>query len=116
MFEQAAFYLCSFKMPGVEVFNPQAEAGNPSNPSQQEALEFAAIVNFMRSDGDRVVFRRFEKLNLYNLLVLQHEIIALDQQVSDLESIWDGPTLARLLPGLRPLLKAYSRDTDSRFV
>jgi hypothetical protein len=74
----------------------------------QAALELATIVTFMREDPDNVVFRRFERLNLYNLLSLQHRLVAYDEQISRYEKEWNGPALAELLPKLEALMKSYS--------
>jgi hypothetical protein len=104
-----------YKMSYDSLPNPQTEACSSPEPSEHDVLEFATIVNFMRSDSDHVVFRRFRKLNLYNLLVLQHQILSLDQQISALESSWDGAALAKILPRLPPLLKAYSRHRSGSF-
>lgn len=93
------------------------ETSIPCQPSEQEALEFATIVQFMRSDNDHVVFRRFQKLNIYNLLLLQHQILSLDEEVSrfDFDGQWNGRSLAKVLPSLRPLLKEYSRSFTESF-
>lgn len=80
-----------------------------SMPADQHALELSAIVAFMRGASDRRVFRRFERLNLYNLLYLQRQLAKYDDQISVLERDSDGLGLARILPQLEPLLKSYSR-------
>jgi hypothetical protein len=77
-------------------------------PDDQVALELASIVKFMREDADHLIFRRFERLNLYNLLSLQRKLAAYDDQISIHEREWNGPALAALLPGLEPLVKRYS--------
>lgn len=79
-----------------------------SSPKDQVALELASIVDFMRDDTDHIVFRRFEKLNLYNLLLLQHRLAAFDQEISIHEKQWNGAALAEALPKLENLLKNYS--------
>lgn len=79
-----------------------------SSPEDQVALELASIVDFMREDTDHVVFRRFEKLNLYNLLLLQHRLAAFDQEISIHKEEWNGSALAKVLPKLENLLKSYS--------
>lgn len=91
--------------------SPDAQAGAHCCyvPSAQDAREIATIAHFMAGDNDRVVVRRFQRLNTYNLLYLQHQLLRLDQQVSDLEDVWDGDGLAETLPRLNPLLKAYSK-------
>ena len=78
------------------------------NSDDQVARELASIVRFMRQDADHLVFRKFERLNLYNLLFLQHKLTAYDHQISALETQWNGPALAALLPELEPLVKRYS--------
>ncbi len=81
-------------------------------PEDQVALELASIVEFMRKDADRLVFRRFERLNLYNLLFLQRKLASYDDQISNHEREWNGPALAALLPELEPLVKRYSNTQD----
>ena len=78
----------------------------------QVALELASIVNFMREDPDNLVFRRFERLNLYNLLLLQHRLAAYDEEISIHEKEWNGPALAETLTKLEPLMKSYSEAED----
>jgi hypothetical protein len=77
-------------------------------PPDQVALEHASIVKFMREDPDNMVFRRFERLNLYNLLSLQHRLVACDEEIAACEKTWDGLALAAILPKLEPLMKSYS--------
>jgi hypothetical protein len=84
-----------------------------SSPEDQVALELASIVDFMRDDTDHIVFRRFEKLNLYNLLLLQHRLAALDQEILTHETKWNGFALAEVLPKLENLLKSYSELSKS---
>jgi hypothetical protein len=82
----------------------------------QVALELATIVKFMRKDPDNLVFRRFERLNLYNLLLLQHRLAEYDEEISILEKEWNGPALAEALAKLEPLMKRYSEaEVPSRF-
>jgi len=85
-------------------------------PEDQVALELASIVEFMRKDADHLVFRRFDRLNLYNLLYLQHKLAALDNQISIHEKEWNGPALAELLPELGPVMKAYSKCPRSETI
>lgn len=79
-------------------------------PQDQVALELASIVKFMREDPDNMVFRRFERLNLYNLLHLQHRLAVCDDKISTCEEAWDGPALAEILPTLDGLIKSYSES------
>jgi hypothetical protein len=62
----------------------------------------------MGEDSDNMVFRRFEKLNLYNLLSLQHRLVSYDEEISIYEKEWNGPALAEILPKLEALMKSYS--------
>jgi hypothetical protein len=78
----------------------------------QVALELASIVKFMRKDPDNLVFRRFERLNLYNLLLLQHRLAEYDEEISNLEKEWNGPALAEAIAKLEPLMKSYSEAND----
>lgn len=77
----------------------------------QVALELASIVRFMREDPDHMVFRRFERLGLYNLLLLQHRLAAYDKEISLYEKEWNGPALAQVLPKLESLMKQYSKTS-----
>jgi hypothetical protein len=83
------------------------------SPDDQVALELASIVKFMKKDPDNLVFRRFERLNLYNLLLLQHRLAKYDEEISILEKEWNGPALAEALAKLEPLMKSYSEAKDS---
>jgi hypothetical protein len=87
---------------------PKPLGFNCYNPEDQVALELASIVKFMREDTDNTVFRRFERLNLYNLLWLQHRLVACDEEIAACEKEWDGPALAAVLPKLDGLMKSYS--------
>lgn len=71
--------------------------------------DITKIVSFMREDQDHVVFKRFEKLNSYNLLSLQHRLTLLDNEIALHEKNDDPRLLAKLLPKLEPLIKSYSR-------
>jgi hypothetical protein len=82
------------------------------NSPDQVALELASIVQFMREDSDHLVFRRFERLNLYNLLLLQHRLAAYDEEISILEEKRNWPALAEILTKLEPLMKSYSKAYD----
>jgi hypothetical protein len=79
----------------------------------QAALELATIAKFMLEDPDNMVFRRFEKLNLYNLLSLQHRLVAYDEEISRCEKEWNGPALAEMLPKLEALMKSYSEACEA---
>ena len=70
--------------------------------------DITKIVSFMREDQDHVVFKRFEKLNLYNLLSLQHRLTELEKEIASYEENDDPSHLAKLLPKLEPLMKSYS--------
>ena len=71
--------------------------------------DLTKIVSFMREDEDHVVFKRFERLNLYNLLFIQHRLTALDQEIALYEDSHDVCALAKVLPTLEPLMKSYSK-------
>jgi hypothetical protein len=72
--------------------------------------DMSKIVSFMREDDDHVVFKRFEKINLYNLLALQHRLTVLDKEIALYEGTdYDGTDrLARLVPKMELLVKDYS--------
>lgn len=88
-----------------------------SSPPDQVALELASIVEFMRQDPDNLVFRRFEKLNIYNLLMLQHRLAVCEEEISTHEQRWDGVALAESLLKLEALMKSYSEfESSSQFL
>ena len=70
--------------------------------------DLTKIVSFMREDQDHIVFKRFERLNLYNLLCLQHRLTMVDKQIA-LHEDNDVHALARVLSTLEPLMKSYSK-------
>jgi hypothetical protein len=92
--------------------NTVAEASNIEDgvPILRNSVtqDITKIVSFMREDQDHVVFKRFEKLNLYNLLSLQHRLTALEKEIASYEENDDPSHLAKLLPKLEPLMKSYS--------
>jgi hypothetical protein len=92
--------------PNQPEFKPLGPSFNA--PQDQVALELASIAKFMREDPDNMVFRRFERLNLYNLLSLQHRLVAYDEEISIHEKEWNGAALAEILPKLEALMKSYS--------
>ena len=97
-----------------ESTHPESMPLGPSfySSDDQVALELASIVKFMRKDSDNLVFRRFERLNLYNLLLLQHRLAKYDEEISILEKEWNGPALAEAIAKLEPLMKSYSEARD----
>jgi hypothetical protein len=48
----------------------------------------------MRKDADYIVFKRFDKLNLYNLLALQHRLIELNTEIGYYKEEYDAKALA----------------------
>lgn len=76
--------------------------------------DLTKIVRFMREDQDHVVFRRFERLNLYNLLALQHRLTLLDAEVARHEEGQNTEALAAVLPLLEHLTKSYSKIASVR--
>lgn len=77
------------------------------NPEVMQDL--TKIVDFMGKDPDRIVFRRFSRANLYNLLVLQHRVTLIDQQVASYEEKRDTEALIKILPALETSMKIYSK-------
>jgi hypothetical protein len=71
--------------------------------------DLTKIVSFMREDQDHIVFKRFERLNLYNLLCLQHRLTMVDKQIAQHEDSHNVHALARVLSTLEPLMKSYSK-------
>jgi hypothetical protein len=85
------------------------DGGGPILPNSV-VQDITKIVGFMREDQDHVVFKRFEKANLYNLLALQHRLTVLDKQIAlHEETDYEGTArLAKLVSQLEPLIKNYS--------
>jgi hypothetical protein len=69
--------------------------------------DLTKIVSFMREDQDHIVFKRFERLNLYNLLLLQHRMTVLEKDVAVHEKNQDVQALAKVLLSLEHLAKSY---------
>jgi hypothetical protein len=80
----------------------------PATLSSSTTQDLTKIVSFMREDQDHIVFKRFERLNLYNLLCLQHRLTMVDKQIA-LHEDNDVHALARVLSTLEPLMKSYSK-------
>lgn len=72
------------------------------------AEDFSKIVDFMSVDSDRVLFRRFSKVNLYNLLFLQHRLGLISHEIELFTSQNDVDKLQKLLPSLNAALESYS--------
>ena len=72
--------------------------------------DFTKIIEFMRKDPDRIVFRRFTRANLYNLLVLQHRLSFIDQQIASYEAERNVEALMDILPALESSVKDYSKQ------
>jgi hypothetical protein len=84
----------------------QSEAMLPSFVTQ----DLTKIVEYMRKDQDHVIFKRFERLHLYNLLSLQHRLTELDTKITACEEDDDPEALAEILSQLGPLIKSYSEN------
>ena len=71
----------------------------------------------MNSDPDFWVFRRFEYLNLFNILCLQKQLVNLEQRVRHaIDGEWlnpNGQEIEELIPELRTTLKEYSKTKMS---
>lgn len=72
--------------------------------------DFTKIIEFMRKDPDRIVFRRFTRANLYNLLFLQHRLSFIDQQIASYEVDGNAEALMDILPTLNSSVKDYSKQ------
>ena len=81
----------------------------PATLSSSTTQDLTKIVSFMREDQDHIVFKRFERLNLYNLLCLQHRLTAVDKKITLHEDKQDVHALAKVLSTLEPLMKSYSK-------
>lgn len=91
--------------------NEAPHLSEPSSALLDSAVteDLTRLVSFMRHDNDHVIFRRFDRLHLYNLLYIQHRLTDLDKKIAQLEKSHDVPALARVLPTLEPLMKSYSQ-------
>jgi hypothetical protein len=78
--------------------------------------DLTKIVSFMREDQDHIVFKRFERLNLYNLLFLQHRLTVLDQEIALHEANHDARAVAAILPSLESLMKSYSKRLPKDYI
>jgi hypothetical protein len=72
--------------------------------------DLTKIVEYMRKDRDHVIFKRFERLHLYNLLSLQHRMTELDRKITTYEKEDDAGALADVLSQLEPLITSYSEN------
>lgn len=83
---------------------PIAELNNDFPP-------YHRLASFMNRDPSYLVFRRFNELNLRNLLLLQHEIAQLEQRLNLLPSssnITNIPECTSLMSTLQEKLERYS--------
>jgi len=73
------------------------------------AEDFNKIADFMNDDPDRVIFRRFPRLNLYNLLFLQHRLNCINHDADMYARGGEFEKLVEVLPSLSGVLESYSR-------
>lgn len=91
----------------------------PRKPVAELDNEFPAyqrLASFMNRDPSYLVFRRFNELNLRNLLVLQHEIGELEQRLNPLPSSSDittAPEYKSLMSTVQEKLDRYSQCLQS---
>lgn len=88
---------------------PIAELNNEFPP-------YHRLASFMNRDPSYLVFRRFNLLNLRNLLVLQHEIAELEQRLNPLTSssnISTIPEYKSLMSTIQKKLDLYSQCLSS---
>ena len=98
-----------------------SDASSHSVPSIPTAyhnrLLSAEFADFMSSVPDFWVFRRFEYLNLFNILCLQKKLVDLERRVrEEIANEWlkpNGHEIEDLIPELRTTLKEYSRPDIS---
>jgi hypothetical protein len=81
----------------------------PATLGSSTTQDLTKIVSFMREDEDHIVFKRFERLNLYNLLYLQHRLTEVDKKITLHEDSQGVHALAKILATLEPLMKSYSK-------
>ena len=74
----------------------------------------------MRQDTDHLIFRRFDRLNLYNSLILHHRLVDMDRQARLYEAATDSAEsfdkLVKLVDEARPLLTEYRKFNSKRSV
>lgn len=71
------------------------------------AEDLEPILRFMLLDYDHLIFRKFEKLSVYNLLFQQHQLAVLDSEVAECERVKNYEKLVGILPSVGPLYKDY---------
>lgn len=84
----------------------------PSTKLKNEFPQYHRLASFMNRDPSYLVFRRFNELNLRNLLVLQHEIAELERQLNLLpnsSNINNIPEYNSLMSTLQEKLDRYSQ-------
>jgi hypothetical protein len=101
----------------AKVLDLRGQTEIQTSSSQREAMlasfvtqDLTKIVEFMRKDQDHVIFKRFERLHLYNLLSLQHRMTELDTKITTYEKEHDAEALAEALSELEPLINSYSEN------
>ena len=88
---------------------PQASAKRVKRHNGRRSTKRAA--DFMSYDSDHWVFRRFEKLSLFNILCLQQELLDCESRLNlALKDEWNGSKedeLKQLIPEIRSKIKEY---------
>lgn len=90
--------------------------GEPITNLNNEVPQYHRLASFMNRDPSYLVFRRFNELNLRNLLVLQHEIAELERRLNLLpnsSNIITIPEYKSLMSTLQEKLDRYSQCLPS---
>lgn len=88
----------------------------PITKLNNEFPQYHRLASFMNRDPSYLVFRRFNELNLRNLLVLQHEIAELERRLNLLpnsSNITTIPEYKSLMSTLQEKLDRYSQCLPS---
>ena len=80
--------------------------------SATKASQYIEFVSFMQFDDDFVVFPRFDRLNICNLLHLQSKLSKLDEELVVLAKTRPpGKDFDELMDRIQCTLKIYSKHT-----
>lgn len=99
---------------------PNTDASSVKSVQWEDSVNFPPIVEFMALDDDHIAFRKFKRLNLYNLLFQQRQLVDIDEKIAEmrfgkgLRATSDYSELTEILPKLEPLLKAYGTSSQPR--
>ncbi len=76
------------------------------NQSYEESKLYH-MATLMANDDDFAIFRKFSELNFFNLLHIQHSLIALEEDLC--KKLRQGHSVSEIATQIRQLLKDYSK-------